>query len=443
MRNMQRAPYVVLGVLLALALPAAAQEAGSQATTAASADLDDARWLPWMGCWQLWEEQIERTAAEDGAEFPERTVVCITPADDGSGARLTARSDSDVLVERTLAADGLRHSLTEGDCGGWERREWSDDGRRLYTRGEIRCGTDEPRRMSGISLLSNRSTWVDIQSVSVGDRGHIEIRRYNPARDAEAADDVRLPATPAAIRDARQTIAAPLTLTGVREAAAKADSPVVEALLTETQPRLALDSATLIDLDDAGVDGGVIDVLVALAYPDRFVVERRSGRRGGGGGGVGWGGGGFDPWIPASVGSSWAPFGYSYLGMHGYNTWRNAYWYDPYYYNGWGRPGGLIGDVGDDAEVGARAVNGVGYTRVRERDAVSRDSGGASAASGGGRTASGRGGSGGRVTSGGYSRGGGGSSSGGSSSGGSSSGGSGSGGSSSSGGGGGRTAVPR
>ena len=64
----------------------------------------------------------------------------------------------------------------------------------------------------------------------------------------------------------------------------------------------------------------------------------------------------------------WAPFGYSYLGMYGYNTWRNSYWYDPYYYNGWGRPGALI-DGTDDAETGARAVNGVGYTRVSERAA--------------------------------------------------------------------------
>lgn len=436
MRNMQRAPYVVLGLLLTLALPAAAQGASTQAATAATADLADARWLPWMGCWQLWEEQVERAAAEDGAEFPERTTVCITPAEDGSGANLTARADSEILVERTLVADGARHALAEGDCNGWERRDWSDDGRRLFTRGEVRCGNDEPRRMSGISMLSNRSTWVDIQSVSVGDRGHIEIRRYNPARDAEASDDVRLPATRAAIRDARQSIARPLDVSSVREATAKADSPVVEALLTETQPRLNLDAATLIDLDDAGVDGSVIDVLVALAFPDRFVVERRTG--GGGGGGLGWGGGGFgSPWSRMGYADNyWAPFGYSYLGMYGYDTWRNSYWYNPYYYNGWGRPGALI-DGSGDAETGARAVNGVGYTRVSERAAVPRDSGGggASASSGGAGGGSTRSGRSGRVTStGGFSRGGGSSSGSGSSSGG---------GGSSSSGGGGRTPVRR
>ena len=434
MRTMQQALFVIV-TGFTLALPAVAQDGTErQATTDGSADLADERWLPWMGCWLLWEEQVDQ-GAEDGAEFPDRTAVCLTPANDGRGARLVARSDSDVLVERTLVADGVRQALTEGDCTGWERREWSDDGRRLFTRGEIRCGGDEPRHMSGISLLANRSTWVDIQSVSVGDRGHMEIRRYNPARDAEMSDDIRLPATPGAIRDARQSIAGSLTVSSVREAAAKAESAVVEALLTETQPRLALDSATLIELDDAGVDGSVIDVLVALAYPDRFVVERRRGG-GRGGGGLGWGG--LDPYSPMYGGRYWAPFGYSSLGWYGYDTWRNAYWYDPYYYNGWGRPGGLIGDVGDSGERGSgRIVEGIGYTRVSERATVPRDSGGGSASSGGrarnrgGSTGSGGGG---RVTSGGYTRSGGGSSSGSSGGGGSAR---------SGGGGGGRTAVPR
>ena len=381
MRTMQRALYVTLGVLVTLALPAAAQDgAEPSARTDVAANLADARWLPWMGCWQLWEEQVDQTAAEDGAAFPDRTVVCLTPADDGRGARLMARSDSEVLVERTLVADGVRHALTEGDCTGWESRDWSDDGRRLFTRGEVRCGTDEPRRMSGISMLANRSTWVDIQSVSVGDRGHMEIRRYNPARDAEMSDDVRLPATFGAIRDARQSVAGALTVSSVREAAAKAESAVVEALLTETQPRLNLDSATLIDLDNAGVDGGVIDVLVALAYPDRFVVERRRGGSGRGAGGVGLGG--FDPW--SYGGMSAAPFGYSYLGMYGYNSWRNAYWYNPYYYNGWGVPGRVIDGAGAvDDDGGGRAVNGVGYTRVSQRAPVPRDGDGTSASSGG------------------------------------------------------------
>ena len=452
MRSMQQILYVIL-VVAALTLPAAAQDRGGarQTTPAAAGDLD-ARWLPWMGCWQLAEEQVARDAGQ-GAEFPERTVVCIAPAEGGAGAQLTARGDGEVIMERALVAGGMRQEVIEGDCGGWERRDWSADGRRLFTRAEIRCGTDALRRMSGISLLLNRSTWIDIQGIAIDDRRHLEIRRYRPIQGADE-QEVGLPATPAELRAARQSIAGPLTLANVREATAKADSHVVEALLTESEPRLSLDSETLIQLDDAGIEDSVIDLLVALAYPERFVVERRgSGGRGGGGGwGGGWGSG------LGGFGGAYAPLYYS-SAMYGmYAPWGyGGYWYDPYWGGsgyGYGRGGGIQQEAPESATT-TRAIEGLGFTRVQPRTAVARGAtddgsgtgsrtgrprGGSTSGSSSGAQSGGRSG-GTRVTSGGFTRSGGSSSGGGggstSSRGGSSS----SGGSSS--GGGGRTAVPR
>ena len=451
MRTIRQTLYVIL-VVAVLAVPVTAQSLdGAQAGAPVAAGELDARWLPWMGCWQLSEEQL--AAASQGAEFPERMTVCITPAEDGRGATLTARGDSEVLMQRALVADGTPRDVTEGDCGGWERREWSADGRRLFTRAEIRCGAEPPRRMSGISLLLNRSTWVDIQGVAIDDRRHLEIRRYRPAQAADE-QEARLPATPRELRDARQAIAGPLTLSSVQEAIARADSHVVEAFLTESQPRLNLDSRTLIELDDAGVDGGVIDLLVALAYPERFVVERRT--RGGGGGGGGWGTG----W--GGFGGAYAPIYYSSAAMYGmYAPWGyGGYWRDPYwnpYGYGYGPGGGAAGDAPEPVSQ-TRAIQGRGFTRVQPRSAVARgDSGDGGStgsatprtarprggASGGGASGGGRSG-GTRVTSGGFTRSGGGGGGGRSGGGSSSSGGGGrsGGGSSSSGGGGGR-AVPR
>ena len=432
MRTTQHTVFLLLAIS-SLALPASAQEParGQEAATIISGDLD-ARWLPWMGCWQIWEEQIARDA-DNGFELPERTVVCMTPTDDGAGVMLTASAADEVLVERTLVANGARRDVTDGECTGWERRDWSADGQRLFTRAELTCGPGAPRRMSGISFLATRSIWVDIQLVNVGEHRHLEIRRYNPASEADELP-VALPASLEDIREARQASAAPLTLPGVREAAAKADPRVVEALLTETEPRLSIDSATLIELDDAGIDGGVIDLLVALAYPEHFVVERRRSRGGGGGGGgwgTGWGGGGF--YDPIWYGDLY-PY---YLAPLGYGAWGRGY--DPYFYGG-GSP--FIGIRGDVAEPSGRVINGLGYTRVQSRTAVSRGAtaSGSGSGSNGASTGtqsgnSGGGGGGGRVTSGGYTRSGGGGGGGGNTSGG--------GGGGNTSGGGGRTAVPR
>ena len=386
------------------------------------------------GCrgWQLWEEQVERAAGR-GAEFPDRTFVCMTPTDDGVGALLSASADGHILVERTLVADGIRRDVTDGECQGWEERSWSSDGRRLFTRAELQCAAGPQRQVSGISLFSNRSTWVDMQLVEVENRQHLEIRRYNPVTKATRGElvgkTVRLPAGAQEIREARGTSAESLGLPDVREATQQAEARVVEAMLAETEPRLAVDKDTLIELDNAGIDGGVIDLLVALAYPEQFVVERRTGEGSGDGGS--WTSSGFGGWgSPYYPGRSslYDPVWYRglypyYITPLGFGGWASGY--SPYFYGGAVSP--FIALQRDESDAPGRTVNGRGYTRIVPR-AVSLNGGGRtpSRRGDGGSTnattprsgGSSSGGGGGRVTSGGYSRGG-------------------------DGGGGGRTAVPR
>ena len=446
MRIIQRTVLATLAASLMLASPSAAQDRSAAAALAAgraeavAAD-PDARWLPWYGCWQLWEEQVERAAVGDSA-FPERTVVCMTPttAADGAGVRLAARGNGAVLVERTLVADGVRRDVADGECHGWEQRTWSDDGFRLYTHAELRCADDAPvRRTSGISLMSGRATWVDLQLVTVGERQHLEIRRYTPAAGGTDLDDDALPASRDEIRQTRTRAGAPPTLRGVRDAAVSVDPRVVEAMLTETEPRLDLDAAALIALDATGIDGSVIDLLVALAYPERFTVQRRSRSSSGSSGWSNWGGGG--------RGLGWAgtydPIWYSdlypyYLTPLGYGAWGRGY--SPYFYNYGTNPFISIGEAATTAarEAAPRAVNGLGYTQVHERTGAGRGTAvpvGSGGTGSGGAVSTGSGGSssGGRVTSGGYTSGGGAGGGGGRSGGGGGR----------SGGGGGRTAVPR
>ena len=129
MPTMRRA--IVIAAFLAVALPAAALPApaeGAAGGGAQSAVEPDARWLPWMGCWRLGEEQFEQAA--DGSELPGPMYVCLSPA--AEGARMTARAGDEVFVDRTLVADGVRREVSDGECRGWERREWSADGRRLF-----------------------------------------------------------------------------------------------------------------------------------------------------------------------------------------------------------------------------------------------------------------------------------------------------------------------
>ena len=369
----------------------------------------DSRWVPWLGCWQLWEEQLEeldRFAPADDTDqraLMERTSVCVAPA--GSGITITASEGDRQLVERRIVADGARHDVVDGDCRGWERSEWSRDGHRLYTTAELQCSNLPTRRLSGLSLLGSASSWVDIQFVDVGEHQQLEVRRYAPAQaemEAGTPTDSTSGIGRSEIRQARRESAEAPNLSDIMEASNHTTPRVVEALLVETEPRLHLDSHALVGLDDAGIDHGVIDLLVAQSYPEQFVIERRD-RRGS------WSsrsGNGFD-----GFGRFYDPIWYSDLYPYYITPLGSRYWgrgYNPYLYGGAvASPFVIISDQGADQSAAAEAVNGRGYTRVltratEDRRAVGRR--GTTSGSSGGSTRTGSSGrSGGTTSPGGYS----------------------------------------
>ena len=387
-------------------------------TRVAAAENTDPRWLPWLGCWHLWEEQFDRSNERqpvDPRDEPVngiaarvgRTSVCVAPADIGIG--LTTSDGNETLIEHRIIADGTRRNIVEGACRGWERSEWSRDGHRLFTTTELACGEEPPRRVTGISLMASESSWLDIRYVDAGLYRQLEVRRYAPATSSAAGAEeaaAALTVEPSETRRARRETAQNPTLDDIVEASVKASARVVEALLVETQPDLDIDSHTLIALDDAGIDHGVIDLLVALSYPERFAVERRDRR------GV-WSS---SPSRFRGFGGLYDPIWYSDLYPYYVTPFGSRYWssgYNPYVYGAVGGPFVVLssGD-GDREQPAARAVQGRGYTRVVPRaandGAVARRAPSRTGSSGGsrsrGQTGSSSGGS--AATSGGYSNGG-------------------------------------
>ncbi len=176
----------------------------------------------------------------------------------------------------------------------------------------------------------------------------------------------------------------------MKEAHTKVSPAVLEAALAETGARFALSSRDLIGLDDAGVPGSVIDLMIAASYPEKFQVERRAAASVGA----------YPPTFgPASFGSYWGlgyPYFYSYPG---YDVYYRDY-YSPYGYSYPGSyyyyPGPTVAVDGDGESSAAqdgdgRAVNGVGYTRVRTREAAPKSETSSSGSSSTRESSSGRG----------------------------------------------------
>ncbi len=413
--------HIALALLVvAAAAPARAQQA-------------DPRWVPWVGCWQMLDERV-RDDNPSGADAVARSrerrfrgttdvTVCVTPGSQPNAVTLSTRASGTPAFEQVIAADGVAHPLDERGCTGSQRAEWSEDGLRLFARAELTCAGQPARAISDLTMIATDGTWLDVQAIDVAGATNVRVRSYRRASRTAGAGSATAVAHGA------------LDVDDVKEASRKVASPALEAALIESGARFRLSRAVLVDLDDANVPDAVTDLMVALSYPDRFQVERRNEPSletfSAVDAGADWGGFGLGypyfsgyPGYLGNYGYYYAPFGYAYSGLYGL--------YSPYY----SYPGSLVvggGTVPSPPDANAadgRVVNGVGYTRIRPREAIPSES------SGGGSSASGRSSSdGGGVSTSGYS-------SGGSSSSGSSGGGGG--GSSSTGsGGGGRTAQPR
>ncbi len=412
---MNKKTYLVLTFTAAicLAIALATADVATAQTAPPSSPQMDARFNSWLGCWRL-EDDLAGTGAR----------MCITP--DQTGVRLQTLVGTQRGTDELVIADGVERTITDRDCKGTERAEWSKDGQRVFRSTEVTCNNESARTIKSVAFLLPTREWINVQHVSGnGVTSAVRAQRYRRAINQNLADGSRAiqPTTSVSPGDVVWSIE------DVIEASSKLPEDALQASLTDLRQRFNINSKTLVALDDAGVSDRVIDLMVALAFPQRFIVERAGG---GAPIGVSTGMGWYDPFMSPMMSSA---YGNCYMDRYyGYRSYYNmcGLYYSPYgayfpyqyqnynYINGGGwvavdpNPTPTPIPSGD-----GRVVNGRGYTQIRERSPEPSPS---RTSNGGNGTASGwSGNSGGAATSGGYSSGSSGSSSGG---GGSSSGGS-------------------
>lgn len=417
---------LILSGTSAFASPSHNQAQAQAPAAPAAATQMDSRFTSWLGCWRL-EDDLAGTGAR----------MCITP--DRTGVRLQTIVGTTRGIDELVIADGTLRPIVDADCTGTELSEWSRDGLRVFRSTQVTCKNETARDIKAIAFLAPGPVWTLVQHVSgAAPTASVRVQRYRRAFNQNLADGrkAQQPGGEAgAMLSARD---AAWSIEDVIEASSKLPAEAMQAALSDVRHGFNMNKTTLVQLADAEVPASVIDLMVALTFPKRFVVERAGG--GSAPVGVTTGMGWYDPFMSPMWYGAYNNcynnfdryYGYrSYYNTCGYYSGYGSYYGSNYYYPGGGwviidNPGGGNGGA---VETGTgRAVNGRGYTQIRERapePSVSRGN------NGGNGTASGWSGAsaGGGVSSGGYSSGSSGSSSGG--------------GSSSSGSDGGRTAVAR
>jgi len=422
MREMREMRRVRLGVLAVAAMIGVAQSASAAPVHESVAP----GWQAFFGCW---EPLMAPPGTLPPGVLPDTArahLVCVVPVEGSSAVDMVTVVNGQVVERERVDATGTASPTRKDDCAGTRSATWSTVGQRLYVRSELVCDGGLRRTATGVISMTSINEWMDVQSVAVGEQKAVRVLRYReagPSATVPAEITAALGSRPFSVSTARLAATAPVTTADIVDVSRNLDEAGAEVWLLEQRLAFTADSKRLVELTKAGVPDGVIDLVVALSYPERFAVdlnrreiETRPGEPNLGGSsmrpGYGAYGGGWDPMWDPYYGSR---YGRRYYSPYGYSQYGYGYGYGGGY--GW-YPGQrpvviVVTPPVTEAQREGRAVKGRGYTRTRPDDDGSatpdRRSGSGSS-------------SGGSASSGGSS--GGGSSAGGSSSGGSSSGGS-------------------
>ncbi len=226
------ASVVVIGTLLGAPAPAHAQSA-------------DARWQPWVGCW----------VAAGGTER-----ACVSPAADRSAVDIVTTAGNGAVTREHIEANGEPQASERDGCTGWERAQWSADGLRVYLTSEYQCANGPTRRSSGLLVMSSRGRWLSIAGVTLGENTGVRVLRYDAA------------VSTAATLAARAAMAS-IDTAALIEASRQTNPLVVEAWLGESEQAFSTNAKRLAELADANVPERIIDMLVALSYPNAFAIK--------------------------------------------------------------------------------------------------------------------------------------------------------------------------
>lgn len=354
------ARLVLASAALAFAAPAHAQS-------------DSSPFAPWIGCWDL--------VPRDGFGASNERV-CVLPTESPSAVDLVSLAGDSIATRQRLDASAPKREVKEGNCAGVENVDAT--GGRVYLRTTMRCG-EENRLVNSVMAMSRDGEWLDVRGVAFGTNVGVRAARYR-----EAPASARLPAEvakalegrPRGMYPARLAASSPVQLRDVVEASRYLEVGVLQTWLAERGQGFLLNAQSLESLDESGVSPQVIDIMVALSYPDVFALDRTAlgdapPDARGENYGDGYDRGGYDRggYYPGGYGWGYDPYGYGYG--------RGSGWY-------YGRRPVVVVDRGSGNTVDehGKVVKGRGYVSPRN-DGSSGSSGAARASGSSGGSSSG------------------------------------------------------
>ena len=261
-------PTLALAAVALMALPAPVEAEPAGPGDSGVHPVLDAGWTAWIGCW----EPTDLADDENGAEL----LVCFAPTD--GGVEVLTYSEGEVVGEERIIADGQPVPAADGGCEGTREAHWSADRKRAFILSDLECTEGVYRTTRGVFAMADEGReWIEIHGVRSAEREQaMAVRAFRAASQRTLArHEVSAPGAERelAIRTSRLHASGALDEGALVEAVDRVGAEVTAALVAEVAEPYTLDARALQRYSAAGVPDEVIDMMVAVSYPDRFVVD--------------------------------------------------------------------------------------------------------------------------------------------------------------------------
>jgi hypothetical protein len=214
----------------------------------------------WMGIWSFSDEKT----------YP-KTSVEILPTQDGKGLQINRRTADQPEVKEVLVPDGSRQTIDKSNCTGWQSTNYIPEAGMIISSSEMNCKDTGAFATVDAKLIVSADQMVDILQLKAAGETRIAARRLTLQRDLPPSNNAE-PVNASVI--ARMNASQAWNLDTVIQLSKIVDTQVLEAALVEKQVILDLNSKALKQLKNSKTPNGIIDLLVALAHPEKFLITK-------------------------------------------------------------------------------------------------------------------------------------------------------------------------
>jgi hypothetical protein len=283
---------------------------------------------PWIGVWTF-NDDASLTVSSDPNQ---KAILEILRTSDGKGLDITRKVATQPDVKELLTPDGTKRSVDASNCTGWQTANMIAEAGMIISSSEMICKDAGAFSTTNIKMIVAADKMVDILSVKAGGQTQLGTRRLVLQRELIPAGGSE-PAYANTVE--RIAAASPWNMDMVVRLSKTIDTQLFEAVLMEKKVKLDLNSKVLKDLKKTNMPSEVIDLLVALAYPDKFHIEKNGKVE-------------MRPWIVSSSGTTGSVRNsYSNTALPGVTSYYSGGFYNCFYagynpYSGY-YPNGLYG----------------------------------------------------------------------------------------------------